>query len=308
VFYVFKIDFFLLTVPIISFHFGYQKISPVLLLLPVTIFVVFVRMSSMGLGLSNGGKVSGLGVLHFGCVDWHSIVDAGHMVVVVMFVVVLVVFILMVFWGGVVASGGQFCHMGSTGMLNLFGVDWDAVLDGGVVVTVFAIVLLVLMVMIVVVMFVMVLVVVTGVVVSMGGGNGVSSSVGSLGQLDFGCVDWDAVVDHWHVVVVGRALVVMVQTGDGFSVGGSMGGFQVLHFLGLLGSFGVMMVVFWGVAFGIVVSTGVQFGQMGGAGVLHLSSVDWHSVLDCGVVVTVFAIVVEVRMILVLVVMGVMIV
>lgn len=42
-----------------------------------------VRTAAMRGGLREGGIVGGLGVLHFGCVDGHSIVDHRHMVTTV---------------------------------------------------------------------------------------------------------------------------------------------------------------------------------------------------------------------------------
>jgi hypothetical protein len=85
-------------------------------------------------GLGNGGKVSGLGVLYFGCVDGDTIVDHWHMVGVVgMRDSVSGVTVMGGITVGTVRSGSMSGGMSSLGVLDFGGVNRDTIVDHGYV-------------------------------------------------------------------------------------------------------------------------------------------------------------------------------
>jgi hypothetical protein len=158
-----------------------------------------------------------------------------------------------------------------TGVLHLGGIDWHTLVDGWVMVAQFAVVAQIVVGVMVVVMglFLVMMglfVMVFGHIVTMAGGLGVGGSVGSLGVLHGGCVDWDAVVDHRHVVVVSRPFVMVV----------------LLRFM--------VVWVFGGFCHGR---------KMFGAGMLYFNWFYRDSVLDDWIVISIFAIVFLIVMIFV---------
>lgn len=84
--------------------------------------VVIGRSVRTALGLSDGSKVGGLGVLHLGCVDWDAVVDDWDGIVTGMGLSV-------VRWGDTVVGSGMSGKVSCLGVLDLRCVDWDAVVD-----------------------------------------------------------------------------------------------------------------------------------------------------------------------------------
>lgn len=74
--------------------------------------------------LGDCGEVGGLCVLHFGCVNWDTVVDNWNSVVAGMGRGI-------VSWGSNVAviGCGVSCKVFGLGVLDLGGIDWDAVVD-----------------------------------------------------------------------------------------------------------------------------------------------------------------------------------
>jgi hypothetical protein len=167
-----------------------------------------------------------------------SIIMVTVIMVTVLFLVILAVIVVV---SGM--SGGFVVQsiMMITSVLHFSGVDWHSLVDGWVMVAQFAVVAqIVVSVMVAVVgLFVVLglLVVRFGHIVAMAGSLGVGGSMSSLGVLYGGCVDGHSVVDHWHVVVISRTLVVMVLLGlmimwvfGGFGHGRKMFGAGMLYF------------------------------------------------------------------------------
>lgn len=128
-------------------------------------------VTGTALGFSDGSKVSGLGVLHFGCVYWDTVVDDRNR--------------------SVVSDGSMMVGRGGRCVM----------VDGCTVV-----------------------------------GSSVGSEMGGFGVLDFGCVYWNSVVDlngcggSPVVTPVCGSLVQMMMTGQSLSVSGEVGNLGGMYF------------------------------------------------------------------------------
>lgn len=136
-------------------------------------------VGSATLGLSDSGEMSGLGMLHLGCLDWHSVVDDRDVVGSAVMGRCVVSWGIVV-WGRVSAALGfsDGCEMSGLGVLDFGCVDWNTVVDDwDSVVTAMS----------------------WSIVdwsnnMSVAGG-GVCGKVFGLSVLDLGRIDWDTVVD-----------------------------------------------------------------------------------------------------------------
>lgn len=141
---------------------------------------------------------------------------------------------------GVSASVGQSVQVEGLGMLDLWGFDWDSVVDlgdvdGSVPGSAFVVNWDVVSIMMFIVMLIM---------VTVAGDLGVSGSVEGLGVLNFWGFYWDALDDlrnvDWSVPLLnGGFMVIPVVTGStnaGGSVGGEVSSLSSGHFRSIVGN------------------------------------------------------------------------